>query len=537
MSEAGAELLVFNGLNAVTGGYLTATTNAELARVALGIDLERNRDDINALSFRASQAQHAAINADTKELSETGWCIVFPYNADPQLKEALKPLIDLRREQAGRLFKLYEGPDGYRPGENKHEFVHRHGAPVSGPVDAEKIPYYMLLVASPEEIPYSFQYQMNVQYAVGRIYFETLEEYTRYARSVVTAETVMTPLPRSMSFFASKNEGDVATNEGADKMVLPLATQVLPDLMRQTIAVETEKAQAYRAKGREALAQLNDELIAIARDWHFSTSVGEDAYKSDLQAMLGGAATPAVLFTSTHGIGFPTNHQYQYSDQGALVCQDWPGPRRWRGQVGRDFYFGAHDLPDDANLLGSMAFFFACYGAGTPRYDEFAFHRDQLPEIAPRPFLAQLPLKMLSHPSGGMLAVISHVERAWGYSFLYEGVPQLNTFKELFQYLLLEGQPIGAAMEWFSLRFAETATDLTSELHDLKIPGLGKRVNEAKLARLWTTHNDARGYVIIGDPAVHLNVAGLGSNRATRPTLEAFTAGASGVVQRAAVVD
>ncbi|NJO07501.1 MAG: hypothetical protein HC876_19405 [Chloroflexaceae bacterium] len=144
---------------------------------------------------------------------------------------------------------------------------------------------------------------------------------------------------------------------------------------------------------------------------------------------------------------------------------------------------------------------------------------------------------MLSHPSGGMLAVISHVERAWGYSFLYEGVPQLNTFKELFQYLLLEGQPIGAAMEWFSLRFAETATDLTSELHDLKIPGLGKRVNEAKLARLWTTHNDARGYVIIGDPAVHLNVAGLGSNRATRPTLEAFTAGASGVVQRAAVVD
>ncbi|NJO84837.1 MAG: hypothetical protein HC828_20110 [Blastochloris sp.] len=170
MSEAGAELLVFNGLNAVTGGYLTATTNAELARVALGIDLERNRDDINALSFRASQAQHAAINADTKELSETGWCIVFPYNADPQLKEALKPLIDLRREQAGRLFKLYEGPDGYRPGENKHEFVHRHGAPVSVPVDAEKIPYYMLLVASPEEIPYSFQYQMNVQYAVGRIY-------------------------------------------------------------------------------------------------------------------------------------------------------------------------------------------------------------------------------------------------------------------------------------------------------------------------------------------------------------------------------
>jgi hypothetical protein len=36
-----------------------------------------------------------------------------------------------------------------------------------------------------------------------------------------------------------------------------------------------------------------------------------------------------------------------------------------------DCYFSADDLGSEANLLGLIAFFFACYSAGTPRYDEY----------------------------------------------------------------------------------------------------------------------------------------------------------------------
>jgi hypothetical protein len=204
----------------------------------------------------------------------------------------------------------------------------------------------------------------------------------------------------------------------------------------------------------------------------------------------------------------PMNRQLRH--QGALLCQDWQGPEAGRGEVPPDHYLAGEHLASDANLGGLIAFFFACYSAGTPRFDEYYKQgfRDSGKTIADRPFVAALPRAMLGRPEGGALAVVGHVERAWGTSYLGPRQSQQLAVFEGAVERLLKGHPVGSAMEYFDGRYAALSTELTTEIQEIE--SYGRRRDDYALAELWTANNDARGYIVIGDPAVRLPPMALG---------------------------
>ncbi len=490
MSDA---TLSFNGINGATGSYLLPPMSAEeLSAIARG---EARQDDEHARDLknrydRATRSHWGVIEGvDPKDIGQTGWGVIFAFEDKDQLeplKAALAPLLNHRRSQAGDLYREYSGVDAYRPGESKNKFLIRHGAG-PGPADPEKVPYYLLIVGSPEKIPFRFQYQLSVQYAVGRIHFETLAEYAQYAESVVQMESGSSPLAREAVFFGVQNPDDPATNLSAEHLVGPLAQKVGADQQ--------------------------------ANGWQVESVVGAAANKAALADYLGGGKTPSLLFTASHGMGFPNGDSRQLVHQGALLCQDWPGPIQWKKQIPGDHYFSADDVGDDARLLGLLAFHFACYGAGTPLMDDFAHQAFREPvEIAPRPFIAPLPQRLLGHPKGGALAAVGHVERAWGYSFMWDQAgAQLAVFESTLK-RLMEGHPVGSAVEYFNERYAELSTMLTAELEEIEF---GKTPDHVEVAGMWTANNDARSYVILGDPAVRLPVAANGQPAGERPTIAA----------------
>jgi hypothetical protein len=466
--------IIANGINAVTGRYdFPPCGPTELAALikASGEGIAR---DTRASSTAPPRGALRGLPFDVPDhdVSLAGWGVIFHKDESQEVRKALEPLVAHRRRQIADDSRVHILT--YAPDETLSTWFRRYHVGF-GDIDPARVPFYLLVVGSPERIPFDFIHQLDADYCVGMLHFDAPSDYERYVQSVIAYETAAGAANRrEVVFFGTRHAGDRSTEKSADSLIRPLV---------------------------EGLPERRQAPVALARHFRQQVLLEEDAdRKSLLQILSAGLQPPALLFTATHGVVWPSGHANQRATQGAWLCQDWPGT----GAVAAGHYVSAADIPDDALLHGLIVFQFACYGAGTPARDRFA-HAPGVapPQLAPAPFIAALPQRLLSHPAGGALACIGHVERAWGYSITsVTSEPQILPFQNAIARILV-GQPIGLAVQEFNNKSNRVAQRLKSLLIDAF---QNQPVNDVDLASTWMECNDAEGYLVLGDPAVRLRV-------------------------------
>jgi hypothetical protein len=408
---------------------------------------------------------------DPRDLNQAGWGVILTTDADPGIVEALRPLLELRQAQAGDRFRIFKGTEGYRLGDTKNAFLARYGVG-PGPANPERMPYYLLLVGSFQQIPYRFQVQLDVQYAVGRLDFDTPDEYAAYAETVVAAEREPPCRQRHVVVFGVSNPDDPHTQISANGFAKPL----VDSLMRR-----------YR-----------DGL-------QVESVIGSEASKARLVDLLHRDSSPELLITSGHGMVFPIDDPRATAHQGALLCADWPGPQAWQGPIPPEFYFSADDVSDTMQLCGMIALHYSSFSAGIVFQDDSS----QAPSaISSRVAtdsgisqVAKLAQRLLTQPRGGALAVVGLVDQAWSYASPMDSSLAQTRMVESILMRLLDGWPIGHALEYSNERYAELAVQLTDEMEEIRF---GRQSDPWLLTQMWMDNNDARNFAVVGDPAVRL---------------------------------
>jgi hypothetical protein len=415
-----------------------------------------------------------AVDARHWENPKIGWGLLLPDPADPNLADS-----DRARAQNPDLQRLVEHRKGvvlrYRPGQMLERLRRyypdgsRQDIPLLGTdqgIGRGELPRYILIHASPEEIPWEVQYVLAGRYAVGRL-----------------------DLPeRALSNYVDHvmNDWDDSPCDAKSPLIWTVdAKDGITTLMRDVIA--RPLSELYRNDGVLRPTVLEDDRATCA----------------ELKQALKETA-PAMIVTVSHGRTMPLN------DPGEL--------RRTLGAP-----VDLHQEHLDPSFLqewqpnGAIWYAHACCSAGSNRKSDYLGlfpDRADLNQIlagvaALGSTIAPLPLALLSAEKPAR-AFIGHVEPTFDWPLLDEKTraPLASTFREALynRIYALNRFPVGHAFEPVhreagdSLKIWERSLGSANEARS---QAQQKRFREAALRAL-LTGLDRQGVVVIGDPAVAL---------------------------------
>ncbi|WP_428261639.1 hypothetical protein [Haliangium sp.] len=461
----------------------------------------------------------ASMTGNTSDLKAQRWALVVPDNAAGRRLEAVvKPLVKQRAEDQQFPVVTIHVPPGMDadaagkwkkntfPREYGYDKEHGYGKEYKS--EEKHRPRYLLILGDMDGVSLETQQALAGDGLPGRLVCPNERGYEAYVDKVLTWQRTPSAQRKARALFYTVHDGTAATRAGYDKLVQPCYAQCNTEL-------------------RDAPAK----FLASSVEDH------GDRPDPDRFLELGSVRHPSVLLSMSHGMGPPRRRAWSPAEaralQGAMSFGS-EGPLR------------PEDIAENAFLPGGVWFYFACFGAGVPNHSAYHHWLTMLAErgmqgldhlqtvlrgLDPKHgFTSGLAQAALANPDGP-LAVMSHVDLAWSDSYEAPGTGapapgggRANSFflllKELLEHNDYTHRPgrVGAAMAHLVLALDAASRDLNDLYDQCKKEGLNpegaSHEAQIELGNLWMLRQDLRGYVLLGDPAVHLPLANAPQRRA-----------------------
>ena len=426
--------------------------------------------------------------ADANELDKQRWSIVVPEGARGDRLAALtQRLVRQRANDQGYPVDIIRVPwaatDTHARAAN---WVRREYPKQYGDSEARRA-RYLLLLGDLHELSLPVQLAFAVNGFVGRLAFDADQDYEAYVDKLIRLERTPSPAHKARTIYYTVHDGTGATRAGYKRLIAPLFER-----SRKTNQDKPKQFPGERPQSLGAPRPDPDEFLALAR--------GE---------------TPTVMFSMSHGAG--------------------PSRRGWRSQAdarrlqggmrfGNEGSITPKEVGSGAFLPGGFWFYFACFGAGTPRHSAYT---SWLEQRAPKDlqavlhglskgdgFTSGITKAALRNPDGP-LGVIGHVDLAWTHSFdevLGSGkdAKRISRARQFLRPLatLLKQDRVGAAMLHLKLALDEVNVAINSTYAAASLGRGSFSVKDSEaLSNLWMFREDLRQFVLLGDPAASLQLS------------------------------
>jgi hypothetical protein len=440
----------------------------------------------------------ADATAGASDLEKQQWAVMAPMGADgDRLLALVADLVARRADEQGAevlSIRVPSGMDTQAALRWKQDIY----PDLYGKSEARQ-PRYVCILGDLDQVSLATQQVLAVDGFPGRLTLRSDEDYQAYVAKVLAWERRPSEHERARAIFYTVHDRTEATTAGHEKLIAPCS--------RECQRLLRYYPHQFPASSVEDAGDLDEpdpgELLDLASRDH-----------------------PAVMFSLSHGAGPPRGRSYTAEEarhrQGAM-------------HFGHQGALMPEDVGQGAFLPGGLWLYFACFGAGTPT--QSAYHhwltmleQNGMTGLGPLGsvlrgldrnggFVSGIAKAALANPEGP-LAMIGHVDLAWSYGYeelrvkddgSIAGKSVASDFTNLLA-RLVKGERAGAA--FWAMQQARNSVGRELNAHYDRCRKAGGDVEGAEererlaLGHLWMRHQDLEGYVLLGDPAVRLPLAG-----------------------------